>query len=85
MFQYISYKKSVLIAASDVFAAMFRFREEQNQQQQEMNSIIEVEDVTFEAFEMLLTYIHTGHPGGLNLANLYDFLYAGEKKRTKRR
>lgn len=77
--QLICSKKAVLIEASEVFAAMFRFHEQQNHK----TGIIELKEDKLEPFKMLLTYIHTGYLSGLNLSNFYDFFYAGENKRTK--
>lgn len=67
----MSAHQNILISASDVFKTMFN--ETWNQ-----NESIEVTDIEPGAFRVMLNFIYTGDPHGLNWHNLFDVLYAGK-------
>uniref|UniRef100_A0A183CRJ0 BTB domain-containing protein n=1 Tax=Globodera pallida TaxID=36090 RepID=A0A183CRJ0_GLOPA len=80
--------KAILMAASDVFEAMFRF-DAQNAKAAaaaagtahlEVTTPVEVTDVEVSAFKAMLSFIYADDLCGLNGDNAIAVLYAGQKK-----
>uniref|UniRef100_A0A914H8H7 BTB domain-containing protein n=1 Tax=Globodera rostochiensis TaxID=31243 RepID=A0A914H8H7_GLORO len=70
--------KAFLMAASDVFEAMFSF-DAQNADPSGEAKPVEVLDVKVEAFKAMLSFIYVDDVSGLNGANAIAVLYAAKK------
>uniref|UniRef100_A0A183C724 BTB domain-containing protein n=1 Tax=Globodera pallida TaxID=36090 RepID=A0A183C724_GLOPA len=70
--------KAILMAASDVFEAMFPFdaRAAAGKDPSEETKPVEVPDVKVEAFKAMLSFIYAGDVSGLNGDNAIAVLYA---------
>ncbi|KAI3407648.1 BTB/POZ domain-containing protein 3 [Globodera pallida] len=73
--------KAILMAASDVFEAMFPFdaRAAAGKDPSEETKPAEVPDVKVEAFKAMLSFIYAGDVSGLNGDNAIAVLYAAKK------
>uniref|UniRef100_A0A914HC59 BTB domain-containing protein n=1 Tax=Globodera rostochiensis TaxID=31243 RepID=A0A914HC59_GLORO len=69
--------KLILVAASDIFGAMFRF-DARNRDPSEENKPVEVPDVEVGAFKALLSFIYADDVSGLNGDNAIAVLYAAK-------
>ncbi|KAL3089422.1 hypothetical protein niasHT_027792 [Heterodera trifolii] len=74
----IAAHKAVLIPASEVFEAMFRF-DEKNSNFGGVENPVEVPDVEAAAFKVMLRFIYTDGLSGLNGDNAMAVLYAARK------
>uniref|UniRef100_A0A914H9B7 BTB domain-containing protein n=1 Tax=Globodera rostochiensis TaxID=31243 RepID=A0A914H9B7_GLORO len=70
--------KAILLAASDVFEAMFPF-DARNADPSEETKPVEVPDVEVGAFKAMLSFIYVDDLSGLNGDNVFDVLYAAKK------
>uniref|UniRef100_A0A914HXB7 BTB domain-containing protein n=1 Tax=Globodera rostochiensis TaxID=31243 RepID=A0A914HXB7_GLORO len=70
--------KTILMAASDVFEAMFPF-DARNADPSEGNKPVEVPDVDVGAFKAMLSFIYADDVSGLNGDNAIAVLYAAKK------
>ncbi|KAL3100496.1 hypothetical protein niasHS_000199 [Heterodera schachtii] len=75
--------KSILMAASDVFEAMFRF-DAQNAKTKTSSSAellqsVEITDIDANVFKVMLSFIYTEDSSGLTGDNLIAVLYAAKK------
>uniref|UniRef100_A0A183CL62 BTB domain-containing protein n=1 Tax=Globodera pallida TaxID=36090 RepID=A0A183CL62_GLOPA len=77
-FLLLSAHKAILMAASDVFEAMFPF-DAQNRDSSEGTKPVEVPDVEVGAFKAMLSFIYADDVSGLNGDNAIAVLYAAKK------
>uniref|UniRef100_A0A183C4Q7 BTB domain-containing protein n=1 Tax=Globodera pallida TaxID=36090 RepID=A0A183C4Q7_GLOPA len=77
----LSAHKLILLAASDVFEAMFRFDARNATAAASGTEIkpVEVTDVELGAFKAMLSFIYADDPSGLNGDNVFAVLYAANK------
>uniref|UniRef100_A0A183CIK9 BTB domain-containing protein n=1 Tax=Globodera pallida TaxID=36090 RepID=A0A183CIK9_GLOPA len=78
-FLLLSAHKLILMAASDVFEAMFRFdaKNAKAAAGEKEDKPVEVPDVEVGAFKAMLSFIYADDPSGLNGDNAISVFYAG--------
>ncbi|KAL3104937.1 hypothetical protein niasHT_028469 [Heterodera trifolii] len=73
--------KLVMMTASDVFEAMFRFDAKNGKAKNASaeSAVVEVPDIEVEAFKVMLSFIYAEDSSGLNGENAMAVLYAAKK------
>ncbi|KAL3083639.1 hypothetical protein niasHS_008293 [Heterodera schachtii] len=76
----LSVHKSILVSASDVFEAMFRFDSQNGKAEKaSVDNPVEVPDVEAAAFKVMLSFIYADDLSELDGANAMAVLYAAHK------
>ncbi|KAL3104964.1 hypothetical protein niasHT_028496 [Heterodera trifolii] len=76
----LSAHKGILVSASDVFEAMFRFDSQNGKAENvSVDDPVEVPDVEAEAFKVMLSFIYADDLSDLNGENAMAVLYAADK------